>query len=435
MLNIQFIRENLDVVKQAAKNKNVKVDIDALLVVDKKRKELLQKVEELRAKKNDVNDRIKSASDEERPEIIEEGKKIKESLERVEPELQSVEERYKEIMYRVPNIPSDDTPVGKDESENVVLRHWGKKSELTFEPKEHFEIAENLDLLDSERAVKVAGARFNYLKGDLVLMEFALMQFAFSVLTDEEKLQEIAEKAGLNVSTKPFTPVLPPVMIRPEIHKRMARLDPEEMYLLERDELSLVGSAEHTLGPMYADETLPEDDFPIRMVGFSTAFRREAGSYGKDMKGMLRVHQFNKMEIESFTLPEHSLDEQNFIVAIQEYLMQQLELPYQVVQVCTGDMGKPDVRQIDIEAWMPGQGKYRETHTSDLIGDFQARRLNTKTKRKSGETQLAHMNDATVFSERPLIAILENNQQEDGSVVVPKVLQKWVGKEKIAVKQ
>lgn len=434
MLDIQFIRENAQVVKEAAKNKNVKVDIDALLEMDRKRKDFLQKLEDLRAKKNDVNDRIKLASDKDRLRIIEEGKNIKEELEKVEPRYKRADERYAELMMLVPNIPSDDTPIGKDEDENVVVKQWGEKPQFPFKPKEHFEIAEALDLIDSERAAKVSGARFNYLKGDLVLMEFALIQLAFLILTDEKKLKEIAEENSLNVSTKSFTPVLPPVMIRPEMHKRMARLDPEEMYLLERDNLSLVGSAEHTLGAMYANETLKEEEMPIRMVGFSTAFRREAGTYGKDMKGMLRVHQFNKMEIESFTLKEYSLDEQNFIVAIQEYLMRELEIPYQVVAVCTGDMGKPDVRQIDIEAWMPGQGKYRETHTSDLIGDFQARRLNTKVKRADGETQLVHMNDATVFSERPLIAILENNQQEDGSVMVPKILRKWMGKDRIQLK-
>ena len=213
---------------------------------------------------------------------------------------------------------------------------------------------------------------------------------------------------------------------------RLTEADKEERYYLQQDDLYLVGSAEHTLGPLHMDETLPEEALPLRYLGFSTAFRREAGSYGKDMKGILRVHQFDKLEMESFTAPEDSLKEQNFFVAIQEYLMQGLELPYQVVAVCTGDMGKPDARQIDIETWLPGQEKYRETHSADLMQDFQARRLNIKVKRKDGKIEFAHMNDATAFAiGRTLIAILENYQQKDGSVKMPRVLQGYVGKKEI----
>lgn len=432
MLDIQFIRENPDAVQRAIERKNIKLSVDDVLSADRKRIELQREIEILKAEKNRLGERVQKASPEGRKELIEEGKKIKEKLDELEPSFRSAEELYQALMQGVPNIPSEDTPVGKDEAENVVLWKVGELPTFTFSPKEHWEIAEHLGLLDSERAVKVSGARFNYLRGDLVLLEFALMQFGLSVLTDPEKIAEIAKGANITVSPKAFIPVLPPVMIRQEMHRKMARLDVEEMYLLERDGLSLIGSAEHTLGSMYADDILEEKDLPIRMVGFSTAFRREAGTYGKDMKGMLRVHQFNKLEIESFVATaEEALAEQNLNVAIQEYLMRELGIPYQVIAVCTGDMGKPDVRQMDIEAWMPGQNKYRETHTSDLIGDFQARRLNTRVKRGDGSLAFAQMNDATAFSERPLIAILENYQQEDGSVLVPKVLQKWMGKERI----
>jgi len=432
MLDVQFIRDNPEAVKKAVRDKRVGADVDALLAVDTKRRELLQEIESLRGEKNAVNDAIKSASsDEERQAAIEKGKGIKEQLEAKEPELKEVELAFQEQLLLLPNIPSEDTPIGKDESENVIIRSWGEKPEFSFDPKEHFEIAETLDLLDADRAAKVSGSRFVYLKGDLVRLEWALMLFGMNVLGDEAVLKAIAEENNLDVSTRPFTPVLPPVMIRPDMHKRMGRLDPEEMYALERDNLTLVGSAEHTLGAMYADETLEEKDLPIRLVGFSTAFRREAGSYGKDTKGLMRLHQFNKLEMETFTLPEYSRAEQDFIVAIQEHLMRQLGIPYQVVSICTGDMGKPDHRQIDIEAWLPGQGAYRETHTSDLIGDFQARRLGTRVRREDGATEFAHMNDATAFSERPLIAILENFQQKDGSVVVPEVLREYVGKENI----
>jgi seryl-tRNA synthetase len=222
-------------------------------------------------------------------------------------------------------------------------------------------------------------------------------------------------------------------MIRPEVFQRMARLEPkEERYYIPSDDIYLIGSAEHTLGPLHMDETIQEDRLPIRYLGFSTAFRREAGSYGKDTRGILRVHQFDKLEMESFVSPEEGFAEQDFFVAIQEYLVHSLGLPYQVVAICTGDMGNPDVRQFDIEMWIPSQGKYRETHTSDYMGDYQARRLATKMKRKDGKTEFVHMNDATAFAiGRTLIAIMENYQTADGKIMVPEVLQKYVGKKVI----
>src|SRR3989344_1099253 len=427
MLDIKFIRENQERVAKAIKDKNVTLDLGKLLEVDKRRRDLLQEAEQLRSLKNDLNDIMKTTTEEkERAEAIAKGKEIKEKSDVIAPQMEMLAKQYEELMRLVPNTPSDDTPVGQDESGNVVVREVGEHPRFSFRPKEHWELGADLDVIDVARPAKVSGTRFAYIKGDLVLLEYALMHFALSVLTDEKKLSAIAEKASITVSAKPFVPVLPPVMIRPEMMQRMARLDPEEMYAVEKDKLNLIGSAEHALGAMYADETLQEKDLPLRLVGFSTAFRREAGSYKKDMKGILRLHQFNKLEIESFTTSEHSRTEQDFIVAIQEHLMQALQLPYRVVAVCTGDMGKPDVRQIDIETWLSGQDRYRETHTSDLIGDFQARRLNTKVKRTTGVTELVHMNDATVFSERPLIAIMENYQQEDGSIVIPDVLRPFL---------
>jgi seryl-tRNA synthetase len=242
-------------------------------------------------------------------------------------------------------------------------------------------------------------------------------------------LREIADGVKKGYNAKAFVPVVPPVMIRPEVYERMDRLEPkEERYHIPSDDLYLIGSAEHTLGPLHMDETLAEKDLPIRYIGFSTSFRREAGSYGKDTRGILRVHQFDKLEMESFTVAEDSTTEQDFIVAVQEYLVRSLELPYQVVAICTGDMGKPDARQLDIETWMPGQNRYRETHTSDLMTDYQARRLGTKVKRANGKMELVHMNDATAFAiGRILIAIIENNQTADGKIRVPDVLQPYVG--------
>ncbi|MEK7149946.1 MAG: serine--tRNA ligase [Patescibacteria group bacterium] len=426
MLDIKFIRENKDAIKENCKNRNIKCDIDRLLELDEKRRELILKIDELKAEKNRLNDEMKKGG--KKDEIIEKGKIIKEKLEKFEPGLEEINQEFKVILNKVPNIASDDTPVGSDESGNKVLREVGKPAVFDFQPKEHWELGEKLDVIDVPRAVKVSGARFNYLKGELALMEFALIQYCFSILTNEVILKKIVKKNNLKVSTKPFIPIVPPVLIKPGTMERMARLEPrEERYHIPSDDIYLVGSAEHTLGSMYMDEILDEKDLPIRYIGFSTAFRREAGSYGKDMKGILRVHQFDKLEMESFSLAEDSMVEQDFIVAIQEYLMGSLDLPYRVVSICTGDMGGPDFRQIDIETWMPGQNKYRETNTSDSMTDYQTRRLNTKVRRKNGDLQFVHTNDATAYAiGRTLIAIIENYQQKDGSVIIPKVLKKFM---------
>jgi len=422
MLDIQFIRDNPEKVKKGASAKQLDPKlVDEVLSLDKKYRELLAEIEELRAKRNQAAKAKK----------VEEGKKIKLQLQKLEPELKKAESEFKEALYQIPNIVASDVPTGKDESENKVLRKWGKPKKFDFKPKDHMELGEALDIIDTETSSKVSGTRFNYLKGDAVKLQFALIQFAFEALTDQ-KIVKVIAKSVKNPSGVPFVPIIPPVIAKSEVMKRMDRFDPiEDRYYLEKDNALLVGSAEHTLGPMHMDEVLAEKDLPIRYLGYSTSFRREAGTYGKDTRGILRVHQFDKVEMESFTAPEHGDKEQELMVAIQEYLMQKLEIPYQVVVMCSGDMGKPDYRQIDIECWMPGQGKYRETHTSDYMTDYQARGLNTKVSIK-GKTEFVHMNDATVFAiGRTIIAILENCQQKDGSIVIPKVLQKWVGKDKI----
>lgn len=437
MLDIQYIRDHVETVKEAVKNKRVDLDVDALLVADQDRRALLKEVEELQSLKNDINELIHQAkTPEERNEVIAKGKEIKAKLDEKEPLFQVAKSKYEALMLSIPNIPSVDTPVGPDESGNVVIRKVGEPKQFSFQPKEHWELGATLDVIDTDRAAKISGARFAYLKGDLVLLQYALVNLVFSLLTSREKLAEIITKSGITASDTPFVPVVPPVFIRPEPFERMGRLHPkDERYYIESDDLYLIGSAEHTLGSMHMDETFEESELPRRYIGMSPAFRREAGSYGKDMKGILRVHQFDKLEMESFSVSEQSLDEQNLFVAIQEHILGQLNIPYQVVQICTGDMGKPDARQIDIECWLPGQGKYRETHTSDLMTDFQSRRLNTKVKRENGRVEFVHMNDATAVAiGRTLIAIMENYQQEDGSVVVPEVLRPFVGKDKIEKK-
>jgi len=427
MLDIQYIRENPEKVKEAAKNKQIDVDIDKLLELDHKRRELLQQVEKLRQDRNETAAQMKNGQPS--PELIAEGKRIKEALGELETQLDPAEQDFIELLKAVPNIPLDSVPVGSTEEENVVVKTVGEKPSFDFSVKNHAELAKKRGWLDQERAVKVAGSRFVYTKGDLVLLEFALWQYGLSVLTNEEILKSIIKESGLDVSSKPFTPILPPAAAKKEVFEATGRLNKEEQtYKIEGEDLWLNASAEHTIAPYYLNEIISEAELPARFVGYTTAFRREAGTYGKDMEGLIRLHQFNKLEMESFTDAESALDEHLFMVAIQEYLMQQLGLPYQVLEKCTADIGRPNAKGVDIEVWLPSQNKYRETHTADYIGDYQTRAMKTRIRTKEGGVELAHTNDATVFSQRPLVAILENFQQEDGSVLIPEVLRPFMGR-------
>lgn len=426
MLDIRFIRDNAERVQEATGQKGYKVDIAHLLKLDDERREVLSRAESLRQKRNEISSQMKGGKP--APELVEQGKKLKTELAEVEDRLRVLEEEFLNLLKQVPNMPLDDVPVGVSEDENVVAKTVGEPTKFDFEPKNHADIAEARGWIDKERAAKVAGSRFAYVKGDLALLWFALLNFAFSVLTNEEILKKIIADNKLDVPSKPFVPVLPPAVARTEAYDATARLNKEEQtYKLADDDLWLNASAEHTMAPMYLGEILDEALLPIRYVGYTTAFRREAGTYGKDMEGIFRLHQFNKLEMESFTVGETSLQEHLFMIAIQEYLMQQLELPYRIVLKCTADIGGPNARGVDLDTWLPGQNKYRETHTADLITDYQARRMQTRVRRESGEVEMAHTNDATVFSERPMIAILENYQNEDCTVRVPEVLKPYLG--------
>ena len=424
MLDIAFIRAHTDRVKEVCRQKNNPVDIDQLLRIDEERRTVLHEYEDIRAQKSAFSKELPTLPANEKKSRIADMQQVAAREHDLETKLSELGSQFEDLLFAVPNMPSDDTPVGKDDSENAVLRSWGEKPSFSFKPKEHWELGAALDVIDTPRATKVSGARFAYLKGDLALLEFALIRYAMDVLSNQETLSAIAKKFKLDVPTTPFIPVIPPVLIKPDAFKRMARLEPrEERYHIPSDDLYLIGSAEHTLGAMHMDETLNESQLPLRYAGFSVSLRREAGSYGKDTKGILRLHQFDKVEMESFTVGEASVHEQDFFVAIQEYLMQSLGIPYQVIIACTGDMGDPDARHIDIESWMPGQDRYRETHSADLITDYQARRWKTKVKRASGAKEFVHMNDGTAFAiGRTLIAIMENNQQADGSFRIPEIL-------------
>ena len=435
MLDIKFIRENKDIVMAGIKKKNSSVDIEALLLLDEKRLEIMSQTETLRSEQNKMSASISIEKNEAvRQQMINEMKLVKDEFKEKEEELQKVLNEWQALMLKIPNIPSVDTPEGPDETGNQVIREWGEKPEFSFTPKEHFELGKALGVIDTETAAEVASSRFSYLKGDLVLLQFALIQMCLEILTNKETLATIARDAGLSVVPSTFIPVIPPVFVRPLVQVKMARyMAPEDHYLFPNDDLMLIGSAEHTLGSMHMGKIFEESELPIRYAGYSTAFRREAGTAGKDTNGILRQHQFDKLEMEVFSLPENGPQEQNFLVAIQEHVLQKLKLPYQVVSICTGDMGFPDTRQIDINTWMPGQNIYRETHSSDFTGGFQSRRLNTRVRRSDGKIEPVHMNDATVVAiGRTLIGIMENYQQADGSIRIPEVLQKYLGKDTIS---
>ncbi len=409
MLDIALIRKSPDEVKARLATKHIpERTVDMLLAADSAWRALTQKTEELRARLNALSKEKK----------IEEAKAVKAELKEAEKELPALELARNELLSKLPNLPDPAWPVGKDESENKVLREVGKKPEFDFRPLDYLATAEPLGLIDTARAAKVAGSRFGYLFGEAALLEFALVQFA---------MQKLVRNG--------FRPVVPPVMIKPEVFKGMGRLtggQEEERYHLPKDDLYLVGSAEHTIGPMHMDEVLLEKNLPLRYVGFSTCFRREAGSYGKDTKGILRVHQFDKVEMFSYAHPEHSNEEHEFLLAMQEELMQALGLHYRVVQICTGDMGFTDARQYDIETWLPGEGKYRETHSCSNTTDFQSRGVNIKYAAEKGKA-LVHMLNATGFAiGRTIIAIMEQYQTKDGGFLVPEVLRPYMmGPEKI----
>ncbi len=418
MLDINFIRENPEKVKKACQDKNVNIDVDRVLALDKEKRELMTQMEALRAEHNKI-----SRGGKDNNVLITQAKEIKGKIKDMEPELEKVEAELKPLLLQLPNIPFEDVPVGKDDSGNVVLRKVGMPAFAAFrrgfsEAKDYMELGVALDLIDTERAGKVAGPRFGYIKNELVLLEFALVKLVMDTVIKEG-----------------FVPVIPPVMLKDQMARGTGYFeatDEKEAYYLPEDKMYLAGTSEQPLVSMHSDEILNFKDLPIRYVGFSTCFRREAGSYGKDTKGILRVHQFDKLEMVVFSKPEDSKKEHELLLSIEEKLMKQLKLPYQLINICTGDLGRPAAKKYDIETWLPSEKRYRETHSTSNCTDFQARRLNIRYKDNSGKVGFVHTLNGTAFAiGRILIMIMENYQQKDGSIKIPKVLQKYVGKKLI----
>lgn len=420
MLDPVLIRKNPNAFREGVKKKNVNPSlIDDFLAVDERWRKISGELDETRGSQNKLSDSL--AKEKNKADLVK-AKELKEKAGVLESEKDGLERKRDEILNCLPNIPFHDVPIGKDESENIVLKEVGERSVRDFEVKDYLIIAENLGLIDVKKSGDVSGSRFGYILGDAALLELALIHLAFETLVSEG-----------------FTPAIPPVMIKPEVYAGMGRLaadQKEERYYLEKDDLYLVGSSEHTMGPFHMNDILSYKTLPRRYVAFSTCFRREAGSHGKDTKGILRVHQFDKVEMFSFTEQEKSEEEHEFLLGMQEKLVQKLELPYRVVSICAGDMGWTDARQYDIEVWLPGQpdesgkkGIYRETNSCSNTTDFQARGINARYRGKDGKPEHLHMLNATGFAiGRILIAIIENYQRADGSVAVPDTLQKYMGK-------
>jgi len=428
MIDIQFIRDNAELVAEKSKQKGYKVDISALLAQDEQRRKLLTQVEALRQQRNVLSNANKG----EKPTAaqINSGKAIKEKLSLLEIELETIDADYYKLLRQVPNIPTASVPVGSSEDENVVIGTIGAPTKFDFEPKSHAEIGETKGWIDRDRAAKIAGSRFVYLKGSIVQLQFAIIQWVMSVLTDEEILKTIIEANNLKVSAKAFEPVLPPAIVKTDAYKATGRLNEDEVTykLAGDDEQWLNASAEHSLCNMYMDEILPADTLPRRYIGYATSFRREAGTYGKDMEGIIRLHQFDKLEMEVFSSPETGEEEHKFLIAIQAYLVGKLGLPYRLLQKCTFDIGFPNASGWDVEVWVPSQNKYRETHSADFMTDYQARALKTRVKNDDGNIVFAHTNDATAFALGRIIAfIIENYQTSDGNVRIPEVLKTYMG--------
>jgi len=416
MIDLNFLRENPETIQKSAKDKNIDINIDHVLEIDKKYKELSTAVQKLREERNILTNSIKGKPT---TEQMGKGKTLKEKLEKQESAAKAVWEELKIEILKIPNPAKPDVEVGKNDTENKILRKVGKPTKFNFKPKDHLELGEKLDIIDVQRASKISGARFYFLKNEGVLLEFALRELAFEIILKEG-----------------FIPVLPPVLIKKEVMRGLGYMEKggdEDMYIFEKDDLVLVGTSEQSIVSMHRDEVLEERELPKRYVGFSTCFRREAGSYGKDTRGILRAHQFDKIEMVSYVKQGEDDKEHEYLLSLEEKLLQALEIPYQVVKMCTGDLGFPAARKYDLEAWVPSENKYREVTSTSTTTDFQSRRLNIKYKNKN-KTEFVNILNGTAFSTRPIVAILENYQQEDGSILIPKVLQKYLNSEKIISK-
>jgi seryl-tRNA synthetase len=419
MLDPQYIRENLDAVKANCKNRNVTADVDRVVQLDDERKRLVQ---EAQLKQQEANAGAKSVGGEKDPakkqELIARGKQLRGEIGELETQLKQVEADLKAVVSAIPNMTHPAAPIGALPEDNKIIKHWGQLPKFNFTPKDHVALAEALDLVDFEAGAAVAGQKFYFLKNEAVLLELALIHYAMDTLL----------KYG-------YTPIITPDLARVDVLEGigfMPRGEGTQIYSVANTDLCLIATAEITLGGMHRDKIMDEAKLPIKYVGLSHCFRTEAGAPGRDTRGLYRVHQFTKVEMFAFCVPEQSDAIHEEILAIEESIFQGLGLPYHVIDTCTGDLGGPAYRKYDLEAWMPGRGKdgeYGEVTSTSNCTDFQARRLNTRYKSaKHKGTRFVHtLNGTAVAVSRCLVALLENYQQADGSVVIPEVLRVWMG--------
>ncbi|HOX37081.1 MAG TPA: serine--tRNA ligase [Candidatus Brocadiia bacterium] len=415
MLDIKFIRQNPDLIKQAAQRKRIDADVDRLLAVDSRRVELITRTQELQELRNRTNDQIKKAAAEEKGKLIAQMKEVSGQIKDLEAEMRGVQEEFDRLLLTMPMPPAPEVPDGKDDTENVEVRKWGEVPKFDFAPKDHVDLGAALDIIDIPRGAKLSGSRFYYLKGDGAMLEWAVLQFTLNHMTK-----------------KGFVPMIVPVLAREHAMTGTAYFPggEEQAYTVEKDELFLVGTAEVSLTAYHYDEILTEAELPKMYVALSPCFRREAGAAGKDTRGLYRIHQFQKVEqvIVCRNDEDESRRMHEFITRNSEEVVQALGLPYRVVNVCTGDLGRGQVQKFDIECWMPSRGGYGETHSASRFYDFQARRLKLRYRDKDGKTQFCHtLNNTVIASPRILIPLLENYQQADGSVVIPEALRPYMG--------
>ena len=411
MLDIKYIRENKEIVKKAANDKLIKVDIDRLLEVDDKIKNINKELDENKEKRNKLSKLVPTLKNDEKEQTILEVKKLKDVIQTLEDKLNPLKEEYTDLMYRVPGVPLDEVPIGKDDEDNVEIKRVGEIPTFDFDIKDHVELAEELDLIDIPRGVKVAGSRSYYLKNEAVLLEMALCRYVVDKLVK-----------------KGFTPMTVPTVVKEEPMYATGYFPGgrDQAYLIPEDKMCLVGTSEVALVSYHSGETFESEEvLPKMYCGYSSCYRREAGTYGKDTRGLYRVHQFTK--IEQVIMCKADQEEQrklhDFLLNNAEEIMQDLKIPYRVVKVCTGDMGIGQIRKHDIEAWMPSRGKYSETHSCSSFNDFQARRSNIKYKDKDGNNVYCFtLNNTAIASPRILIPLLELNQNADGSINIPEVL-------------
>ncbi len=411
MLDIQFIRQNADQVRGAIRNKGLDLDLDRLLEADKERREATRALEEKRARKNELSSSIPKATKEARPQLVEEAKQVRAEIEQLEPNLAEVQRRFQDLMLRVPSIPRPEVPIGRGEEANVEVRRVGAQPTFDFQPKDHVELMTALGFVEWDGPRRFAGGRSYALMGDGALLEMAVLRLAVDVLISR----------GMKL-------VAPPVMVKERAMTGTGffPLGREEAYSITADELFLIGTSEVPLVSMYCDETLEADRLPLRFAGVSPCFRREAGAHGKDTRGLYRVHQFTKVEQVVFCAPDETVAEALHYELLRnaEAILALLEIPYRVAIACTGEIGLGQTRKHEIESWMPGRSAYSETHSCSTFGEFQARRSNIRLRTASGELAYPFtLNNTAVASPRILIPLLENHQQADGTIRLPKALR------------